>query len=125
MSLGRYLATGLLSITMSCGIGYFWLHVHPSPRLVRVDVGILFEEQKKLLATRIKPGMSEEEQKAIFLVAAEYGKRVDDALSAVANECQCGILNSAALVRMPDLAETGIPDATDRVRQILAQKSGG
>lgn len=122
MSLARLLGTCLLSICISCGIGYLWIRAHPLPRLVLVDVGSLFEEQKKLLASRIKPGMSEEEQKAIFQVAAEYGKQVDDALSAVANECQCGVLNSAALVRMPDAAETGITDATDRVRQLLAKK---
>ncbi len=122
MSLGRFLGTCLLSISISCGIGYLWLRWHPSPRLVRVDVGSLFDEQKKLLATRIKPGMSEEEQKAIFQVAADYGKQVDDALSTVANECQCGVLNSAALLRMPEAGETGIADATDRVRQLLAKK---
>lgn len=122
MNLGRFLGTCLLSISISCGIGYFWLRAHPSPRLIRVDVGSLFEEQKKLLASRIKPGMSEEEQKAIFQVAANYGKQVDDALSTVANECRCGVLNSAAMVRMPDDAETGIADATERVRQLLAQK---
>jgi len=122
MNLGRLLGTCLLSISISCGIGYLWLLWHPSPRLVRVDVGSLFDEQKKLLATRIKPGMSEDEQKAIFQIAADYGKQVDDALSTVANECQCGVLNSAALLRMPDAAETGITDATDRVRQLLAKK---
>ena len=121
MNLWRHFGTCVLSISISCGIGYLWLRAHPSPRLVRVDVGSLFDEQKKLLATRIKPGMSEDEQKAIFQVAAEYGKQVDDALSTVANECQCGVLNSAALVRMPDMAETGIADATDRVRQLLAK----
>jgi hypothetical protein len=118
----RLLVTGILSISISCGIGYLWLRAHPSPRLVLVNVGSLFEEQKRLLASRIKPGMTEEEQKAIFQVAAEYGNQVEDALSAVANECQCGVLNSAALVRMPDVAEIGIADATDRVRQLLAKK---
>ena len=122
MNLWRHFGTCVLSISISCGIGYLWLRAHPSPRLVRVDVGSLFDEQKKLLATRIKPGMSEDEQKAIFQVAAEYGKQVDDALSTVANDCECGVLNSAAMVRMPDTADTGIADATDRVRQLLAKK---
>ena len=40
---------------------------------------------------------SEDEQKAIFLAAADYGKQVDEALSTIANECRCGILNTAAL----------------------------
>jgi hypothetical protein len=122
MNLGRLVATGLVSVLVSCSIGYAWLRANPSPRLVRVDVGSLFEEQKKTLASKLKPGMSEEEQKAIFLAAADYGKQVDEALSTIANECRCGVLNTAALVRLSEATETGIPDATDRVRQLLAQK---
>lgn len=122
MNLGRLVAMGLVSVLASCSIGYAWLRANPSPRLVRVDVGSLFEEQKKTLAAKLKPGMSEVEQKAIFLAAADYGKQVDEALSTVANECRCGVLNTAALVRLPDATETGIFDATDRVRQLLAQK---
>lgn len=122
MNLRRLLVMCFLSVFASCAIGYSWLRAHPSPRLVRVDVGSLFEEQKKILAARLKPGMTEEEQKAIFLVAADYGKQVDEALNTIANECLCGVLNTAALVRMADAAEAGIPDATDRVRQLLAQK---
>ena len=122
MNLGRLVAMGLVSVIVSCSIGYAWLRANPSPRLVRVDVGSLFEEQKKTLASKLKPGMSEEEQKAIFLAAADYGKQVDEALSTIANECRCGVLNTAALVRLSEATETGIPDATDRVRQLLAQK---
>jgi hypothetical protein len=122
MNLGRLVAMGLVSVLVSCSIGYAWLRANPSPRLVRVDVGSLFEEQKKTLAAKLKPGMSEVEQRAIFLAAADYGKQVDEALSTVANECRCGVLNTAALVRLPDATETGISDATDRVRQLLAQK---
>lgn len=122
MNLGRLLAMGFVSVFVSCSVGYAWLRANPSPRLVRVDVGSLFEEQKKTLAAKLKPGMSEDDQKAIFLAAADYGKKVDEALSTIANECRCSVLNTAALVRMPEIAETGIPDATDRVRQILAQK---
>jgi len=122
MNLGRLVAMGLVSVLVSCSIGYAWLRANPLPRLVRVDVGSLFEEQKKTLAAKLKPGMSEVEQKAIFLAAADYGKQVDEALSTVANECRCGVLNTAALVRLPDATETGISDATDRVRQLLAQK---
>jgi hypothetical protein len=122
MNFGRLVAMGFVSVLFSSSIGYVWLRANPSPRLVRVDVGSLFEEQKKALAAKLKPGMSEDEQKGIFLAAADYGKQVDEALSTIANECRCAVLNTAALVRMPETIDTGIPDATDRVRQILAQK---
>jgi hypothetical protein len=121
MTMGRLLATCCVSVALSCGIGYAWLRTHPSPRLVRVDVGSLFEEQKKLLAARLKPGMTEEEQKAIFLVAADYGKKVDAALYTVANECQCAVLNSAAIVRLPEGESSGIQDMTWRLLQLLGK----
>ena len=117
----RLLVTGLLSVLVSCAIGLIWVRSHPAPRMVRVDVGSLYEEQKKTLSARLKPGMTEEEQKAIFKAATDYGKRVDEALSSAARECQCAVLNTAAIVRLPDSGESGIPDATDRVRQILGQ----
>ena len=122
LNLGRLLVTGLLSVLVSCAIGLMWVRSHPAPRMVRVDVGSLYEEQKKTLSARLKPGMTEEEQKAIFKAATDYGKRVDEALSSAARECQCAVLNTAAIVRLPDSGESGIPDATDRVRQILGQK---
>ena len=122
MNLFRLLAMSLLSVFTACAIGYSWLRVHPSPRMVCVDVGSLFEEQKKTLVARLKPGMTEDEQKALFKVAADYGKQIDVALSTLANECKCAVLNSVVLVRMPESAETGIEDATDRVRQLLTQK---
>jgi hypothetical protein len=120
-SLVRLLVTGLLSVLVSCAIGLMWVRTHPAPRMVRVDVGSLYEEQKKALSARLKPGMTEEEQKAIFKAATDYGKRVDEALSSAARECQCAVLNTAAIVRLPDSGESGISDATDRVRQILGQ----
>jgi len=121
LSLGRLLVTGLLSVLVSCALGLMWVRSHPAPRMVRVDVGSLYEEQKKTLSARLKPGMTEDEQKAIFKAATDYGKRVDEALSSAARECQCAVLNTAAIVRLPDSGESGIPDATDRVRQILGQ----
>lgn len=117
----RLLVTGLLSVLVSCAIGLMWARSHPAPRMVRVDVGSLYEEQKKTLSARLKPGMTEEEQKAIFKAATDYGTRVDEALSIAASECKCAVLNTAAIVRLPDSGESGIPDATDRVRQILGQ----
>ena len=61
-NLVRLLVTGLLSVLVSCAIGLMWVRSHPVPRMVRVDVGSLYEEQKKTLSARLKPGMTEEEE---------------------------------------------------------------
>ena len=121
MNLWRLLATSFLSVIVSCAIGYSWLRAHPSPRMVRVDMGGLFEEQKKALSTRLKPGMTEDEQKAVLLLATDFGKKVDAGLNSLANECQCAVLNSAAIVRLPVEANSGIPDMTWRLLQLLGK----
>lgn len=88
--------------------------------MVRVDMGSLFEEQKKALADRIKPGMSEQEQKVLFQSATDYASRVEAALTMLAKECGCAVVNSAALLRLPEAGVPGIPDMTARVRELVA-----
>jgi len=118
--LKAHVITWIASVLATCILGAAWIHTHPATRLARVDVGSLFEEQKKSLAARIKPGMSEVEQKALYQSAADYARRVDGALAVVARECGCALMNSAAILRLPDGKDTGIPDLTDRARQLLA-----
>ena len=115
-----HVITWVASVLATSILGAAWLHTHPGTRLARVDVGCLFDEQKKSLAARIKPGMSEVEQKALYQSAADYARRVDGALVAVASECGCALMNSAAILRLPEGKDTGIPDLTDRARQLLA-----
>lgn len=115
-----HLITWAASVLSACIVGAAWIHTHPSPRMVRVDVGSLFDEQKKSLAERIKPGMSEQEQKALFQAATDYASRVDDAMAAIAKECGCAVLNSAAILRLPDGGASGIPDMTGRARELVA-----
>lgn len=84
-------------------------------------MGILFDEQKKALAERIKPGMSDQEQKALFQSATDYANRVEGALATLAKECGCAVVNSAAILRLPEGGGTaGIPDMTGRVRELAA-----
>lgn len=117
-----HIITWALSVLSACIIGATWIYTHPSPRMVRVDVGSLFDEQKKNLASRIKPGMSEEEQKALFMSAADYANQVNVALDVVAKECGCAVINTAAIVRLPETGGTsGIPDMTGRVKELLSR----
>lgn len=112
----------LASVVSASAIGYAWISQHPAPKFGRVDVAGLYEEQKRVLAGRLKPGMSEEEQKAILQMAADYGKRVDEALGVLAEECGCAVLNSAAIVRLPEGNKVGMRDLTGRLRELLGQR---
>lgn len=114
--------TWLVSVATSCAIGYVWVSQHPSPKFARVDVASLYEEQKKVLAAKLKPGMTEEEQKAILQMAADYGKRVDEALGVLAEECDCAVMNSAAIVRLPEGNEVGVGNMTGRLRELLGKR---
>ena len=117
-----HVITWAASVVSACIIGAAWIYTHPSPRMVRVDVGSLFDEQKKILAEKIKPGMSEEEQKALFMSAAEYANQVNAALDVVAKECGCAVINTAAIVRLPETGGTsGIPDMTGKVKELLSR----
>lgn len=115
-----HLVTWLLAVLSACTVGAAWIHTHPWPRMVRVDMGGLFDEQKKALAERIKPGMSDEEQKALFQSAADYASRIDAALTTLSAECGCVVVNSAALLRLPEAGAPGIPDMTARMRELVA-----
>ena len=123
IALKAHIVTWALSVLSACIVGAAWIYTHPSPRMVRVDVGSLFDEQKINLAEKIKPGMSEEEQKALLLSAEDYARRVDGALDVVARECDCAVVNAAAILRLPETGgASGIPDMTWRVKELL---SGG
>ena len=115
-----HVITWAVSVLAAGILGAAWIHTHPATRMARVDVGSLFDEQKKSLGARIKPGMSEAEQKVLYQSATDYARRVDGALAAVARECGCALMNSAALLRLPEGKDSGIPDLTDRARQLLA-----
>lgn len=117
-----YVITWAVSVLSAALVGWAWLYTHPAPRIVRVDMGGMFEEQKKSLAEKINPGMSEQEQKAIFQSAGAYATRVEGALTVLSKECGCAVMNSAAILRLPPEANaTGIPDLTPRLRELVGQ----
>lgn len=122
MGRSAHFITWLASVATASIIGYVWVSQHPAPKFARVDVAGLYEEQKRELAARLKPGMTEEEQRAILQMAADYGKRVDEALGVLAEECGCAVLNSAAIVRLPEGNEVGVRDLTGRLREFLGQR---
>lgn len=114
-----HIITWVVSVLSAAILGGAWIYTHPAPRFARVDIGTLLEEQKKSLAAKIQPGMSEQEQKALLQEAGEYAARVEAALTALSKECGCAVINSAAILRLPDVRNTGIPDMTPRLRELI------
>jgi hypothetical protein len=75
--------------------------------------GRFVAQQQQSLVERVKPGMEATEQARLFEDAKAFGLRLDAALDQVAQECQCALINSAALLKVssaaaiPDLVRTG------------------
>lgn len=102
-----------------------WLHFHPLeiPRFARVDIGAIVFQQQQSLAQRVKPGMDAVEQGKLFEDAKAFGVRLDAALEQVGKECQCALINTAALLKAT--SATAIPDLSARVVDILKQPASG
>lgn len=113
-----YIITWAVSVLSACVIAAAWIHTHPPVRLARVDIKTLLDEYSKTLTEKAKPGMSEAEQMALLKAAAGYGAAVEGAVSVAARECGCAVLNSAAILKLPE-GDVGIQDMTGRVRVLL------
>jgi len=102
-----------------------WLHFHPLEisRFARVDIGAIVFQQQQSLAQRVKPGMDASEQAKLFDEAKAFGVRLDAALEQVGRECQCALINTAALLKTA--SATAIPDLSARVSDILKQSAFG
>jgi len=87
------------------------------PRFARVNIGALVAQQQQSLVERVKPGMDATEQARLFEDAKGFGLRLDAALDQVAQECQCALINSAALLKASSAA--AIPDLSARVAEFV------
>jgi hypothetical protein len=111
--------TWALSVLSACIVGAAWIHTHPSLSFVAVDVNALVKAETGLLAKAVKPDATKEQQEAAIRRASEFGKKLDDAIAQLAAECGCVVINAAAIVAQP--GRKSVPDATERVRQMLAE----
>lgn len=111
--------TLLTTLLVGVGLAALTLYFRPLeiPRLARVDIGRLVAQEQQALVERIQPGMAADEQGKLFEEAKAFGVRLDAALDQVAQECQCALINSAALLKASSPA--AIPDLTARVAQIV------
>jgi hypothetical protein len=113
--------TMVVTLMLGAGIAASWLHFHPLeiPRFAKVDIGAIVFQQQQSLAQRVKPGMDSAEQGKLFEDAKAFGVRLDAALEQVGKECQCALINTAALLKAT--SAKAIPDLSVRVVEILKQ----
>lgn len=116
----QYLTMGAIALAVSIAVTAAMSFFKPQPRLAKVDLMAIFTEQKDALAKNIRPGMSPDEQKALLDEATMQMERVDAAMAQLVKDCDCAVLNSAAIARTP-LSGAGVPDLTDKLRLILAK----
>ncbi len=117
--------TMVVTLILGAGIAASWLHFRPLeiPRFARVDIGTIVFQQQQSLAQRVKPGMDAAEQGKLFEDAKAFGVRLDAALEQVGKECQCALINTAALLTAT--SAKAIPDMSARVAEILKQPAAG
>ena len=126
MSLSKtQLITGVVTLMLGAGIAASWLNFWPLeiPRFARVDIGAIVAQQQQSLVQRVKPGMDAAEQGKLFEEAKAFGLRLDTALEQVGRECQCALINTAALLKAT--SAEAIPDLSARVVDILKQPAVG
>ena len=117
--------TAFITLLLGAGIAVAWLHFRPLeiPRFARVDIGAIVFQQQQSLAKRVKSGMDAAEQGKLFDEAKAFGVRLDAALEQVGMECQCALINTAALLKAT--SAKAIPDLSARVTDILKQPVTG
>jgi hypothetical protein len=117
--------TGVVTLMLGACIAASWLHFRPLeiPRFARVDIGAIVAQQQQSLVQRVKPGMDATEQGKLFEEAKAFGLRLDTALEQVGRECQCALINTAALLKAT--SAKAIPDLSARVVDILKQPAIG
>lgn len=117
------LVTWMLAVLASSIIGGAWIYTHPQPRLGRVDMKVLFSDQKAVFDKMLKPNMTQQEQLAVISQAKAYSLRLNQALLTISNECNCAVMNSDAILQLPSNGTvSGIPDMTNRARQLINAK---
>lgn len=116
MTIQAHIITGTLSAAAAIATVAFWLQLHVPPNMARVDIIGIVTAQQKSLSAQMKPGMDQKAQAAIIEAAARFGKQLDAALTQVAAECNCTIINAAAIIK--DSPTKRIFDYTQRVNTL-------
>lgn len=114
-----HLYTWFFSVLCATIVGWAWVYTHPAPRYAKIDIKSLVTQETLKLSSQVRPNLSQNDQEKLLADASKIGERVDKAISQVAQECKCIILNSAAVLGGTEKYK--IPDLTNRARQILSE----
>src|SRR3990167_8950224 len=99
MSTFAHFVTGVVAATAAIAVMAGWHHFHPAPMVAKVDIIGIVTSQQKTLAAQMKPVMDQKAQAEIIESASRFGKNLDVALTQVASECKCTLINSAEIGR--------------------------
>jgi len=117
MSIRAHVITGVVSTVIAIAVLAGWQYYKPAPTMSKVDIISIVTNQQKALSAKMKPGMDEKAQAELIASAARFGKQLDAALTQVASECKCTIINSAAIIKD---SPTATHDYTQRVTDLIA-----
>lgn len=112
-----HVITWAFSVMTACLLGLFWVHTHPAPAFVIVDVAeILAAKQKEFesIVNENDPHKVEQMMKDAGL----WAQKLDAALTRLAEECNCAVINSAAFLKTPADGRI-VPNATSKVKAMI------
>lgn len=94
----------LMSIILMSG-GFYWLHKKSSPRLAMIDLAHIIKEQEAQFSRKIKSNMSADERAQLLQSVAQYGNKLSNAIDTLSLECDCILLNKAAVLGKPAIED--------------------
>ena len=94
----------LMSILlMSCG--FYWLHKKIPPKLAMIDFAQIIKEQEAQFSRKIKTNMSSDERAQLLQSVAHFGNKLSNAIDTLSLECNCVLLNKAAILGKPAIED--------------------
>lgn len=94
----------LISILMMSG-GFYWLHKKTSPKLAMIDFAHIIKEQEAQFSRKIKSNMSADERAQLLQSVAHFGNKLSNAIDTLSLECDCVLLNKAAILGKPAIED--------------------
>lgn len=120
MSKVAHFVTGGIAVVSAVAVIAGWQHWHASSQFGKVDIIGMVTAQQKSLSAQLRPGMDEKAQSALVAQATEFGKQLEVALKKVSGECNCTLINAAAVVM--DAPSGSMRDYSSRVNELIQAK---